>query len=377
MRRALRLARRGWGQTAPNPMVGAVVVHDGEVVGEGWHRRWGGPHAEVEALRAAGERAHGATAYVTLEPCSHWGKTPPCTQALLAAGVRRVVHAVDDPNPVARGGAALLAAAGVEVVTGVERGAARELLAPFLNALTADRPWVSLKLALSLDGALADHTRGPGWLTGAAARRAVHHLRAGADAVAVGIGTALADDPALTVRGVPAPRVAPLRVVFDRHLRLPVDGQLARTAREVTVVVVCEPTPDPALARALETAGVRLVLARSAAEALALLRRDHDVRHLFVEGGARLAGSLWADDLVDRLIIFRAPVVLGGGAVHAFDGWTGVRVGEARRLPAIARRTLGDDRMTVFAVHPIPGGEPARPTLPDPTSSPSSVHRTD
>src|SRR5688500_12992862 len=188
MRRALSLARRGLGQTAPNPMVGAVVVRDGEIVGEGWHARFGGPHAEPVALAAAGARARGATVYVTLEPCAHQGKTPPCTHALIAAGVARVVAATADPNPVASGGAAQLRAAGVDYQVGVSEREARELNAPFFFALGSDRPWVTLKLATSIDGAITDHRHSSAWLTGPRARRAVHRLRAGSDAVAVGIG---------------------------------------------------------------------------------------------------------------------------------------------------------------------------------------------
>ena len=232
MRRALELARRGWGQTAPNPMVGAVVVRDGAIVGEGWHARWGERHAEPAALAAAGERARGATVYVTLEPCTHRGKTPPCTDALIAAGVSRVVVAARDTNPLAAGGLARLQQAGIATTAGVEEADARELNAPFLFAQHADRPWVTLKLAVSLDGAIADAGRTRGWLTGPESRGEVHRLRAGSDAVAVGIGTALADDPALTVREAAAPRVPPLRVVFDRTGRLPPDGVLARSARE-------------------------------------------------------------------------------------------------------------------------------------------------
>src|SRR6187551_1305855 len=230
MRRALALAERGWGQTAPNPMVGAVVVRDSAVVGEGWHAHYGGPHAEVEALRAAGEHARGATLYVSLEPCNHFGKTPPCTDAILAAGVHRVVAACADPSPVARGGADRLREAGLEVTLGLEEAAARELNAAFFHALSSDRPFVQLKLALSLDGALADHSRQPGWLTGELARREVHRMRAGSDAVAVGIGTVLADDPELTVRHASPPRVAPIRVVFDTSARLPRTSKLAQTA---------------------------------------------------------------------------------------------------------------------------------------------------
>jgi diaminohydroxyphosphoribosylaminopyrimidine deaminase/5-amino-6-(5-phosphoribosylamino)uracil reductase len=359
MRRALQLARRGRGWTAPNPLVGAVVVRDGVTVGEGWHRRYGGPHAEVHALAAAGDAARGATVYVTLEPCNHHGKTPPCTEALLAAGVARVVVAVPDPFPPAAGGAERLRAAGVPVDVGVLEDEARELNAPFLHAaLGADRPWVTLKLALSLDGAIADHTRGPGWLTGPAARRAVHRMRADADAVAVGIGTALADDPGLTVRHAPAPRAAPLRIVFDRSLRLPLDGQLARTAREVPVVVVSGPAPDPPRARALEAVGVRIIPAADAAEGLRGLRRELGVRQLLVEGGAGLAGGLWNAGLVDRLVIFQAPVLLGDDTVRPFAGVTGLRAATAPRLPVVGRRAVGDDLMTVYAVHPAPGAGP-------------------
>jgi diaminohydroxyphosphoribosylaminopyrimidine deaminase / 5-amino-6-(5-phosphoribosylamino)uracil reductase len=354
MRRALRLARRGWGQTAPNPMVGAVVVREGVVVGEGWHRHWGGPHAEVEALRAAGAAARGATVYVTLEPCNHHGKTPPCSEALLAAGVRRVVAAVADPNPVAVGGAERLRAAGVEVEVGVEEGAARELNAPFFHAQVSDRPWVALKLALSLDGALADHTRGPGWLTNERSRREVHRLRAGADAVAVGIGTALADDPVLTVRDAPAPRVPPARVVFDRAARLPLECRLVRTAGEAPVIVVCADAGSDG-ARRLAAAGVAVLEAPSVGEALRGLRARHGVRSLLVEGGAGLAVALWDAAAVDRLIIFRAPVVLGAGALGAFAGAAPARAEDARRLPVVERRAFGDDLMTTYAVQPAGG----------------------
>src|SRR4051812_28976138 len=202
MRRALDLARRGWGQTAPNPMVGAVVVRDGEVVGEGYHARFGEEHAEVAALREAGDRARGATLFVTLEPCAHHGKTPPCADAVIAAGVKRVLMAIADPNPQAAGGAERLRAAGVDVDVGMEASEARELNAAFLHAFTSNRPWLILKLATSLDGAIADGARQHGtagrWLTGEEARRDVHHMRAGVDAVAVGVGTVIADDPMLT-----------------------------------------------------------------------------------------------------------------------------------------------------------------------------------
>jgi diaminohydroxyphosphoribosylaminopyrimidine deaminase / 5-amino-6-(5-phosphoribosylamino)uracil reductase len=350
MRRALALAERGWGRTAPNPMVGAVVVRDGVVVGEGWHAEYGGPHAEVEALRAAGELARGATVYVTLEPCNHHGKTPPCTEALLAAGVSRVVVACADPHPVARGGASRLRDAGVEVTVGVEEAAACELNAPFLHALASDRPFVRLKLALSLDGAIADHTRRPGWLTGEAARHEVHRLRADADAIAVGIGTVLADDPELTVRHGPAPRVTPMRVVFDGSARLPADSRLARSARDVPVLVVSR-TPDPERAAALEKLGVTCIQAATTRDALLALR-ERGVRSLLVEGGAKLAAALVEGALVDRLVIFRAPLVLGAGSLNAFGTASAVRAAEAPRWRLVESRRFGDDERTVYAPPP-------------------------
>jgi diaminohydroxyphosphoribosylaminopyrimidine deaminase / 5-amino-6-(5-phosphoribosylamino)uracil reductase len=346
MRRALALAERGWGQTAPNPMVGAVVVRDGAVVGEGWHARFGEAHAEVEALRAAGERARGATMYVTLEPCNHQGKTPPCTGAILGAGVRRVVAAAPDPNPVARGGAERLRAEGVEVVLGTEAEAALELNAAFFHGVGSDRPFVRLKLALSLDGALADVTRRTGWLTGEEARTEVHRLRAGSDAVAVGIGTALADDPLLTVRGAAPPRIPPLRVVFDTSARLPLDSRLVRSARETPVLVVCW-APDPRHAAALEQAGVELLHAASLPHALRALRA-RGVASLLVEGGAGLASSFVQEAQVDRLVIFRAPILLGGGSLNAFGGMPSGTIDGVPRWRIVQSRRYGDDEMTVY-----------------------------
>ncbi|MEO6525951.1 MAG: bifunctional diaminohydroxyphosphoribosylaminopyrimidine deaminase/5-amino-6-(5-phosphoribosylamino)uracil reductase RibD [Gemmatimonadaceae bacterium] len=347
MRRALALAARGWGHTAPNPMVGAVLVRDGVVVGEGWHTAFGAAHAEVEALSAAGDAARGATMYVTLEPCNHQGKTPPCTDALLAAGVGRVVAACADPSAAAAGGAARLREAGVDVTLGVEESVARELNAPFFHALTSTRPFVQLKVALSLDGAMADHTREPGWLTGELARREGHRLRAGVDAVAVGIGTVIADDPHLTVRDAPPPRVPPSRVVFDTSARLPSASNLARTAFAVPVIDVCW-APDPAHAAALEHMGVTLVHAATLGGALeALCKRG--IRSLLVEGGATLASAFLQEALVDRLVIFRAPLVLGGGALNAFGAVPATRVSEAVRWRVVHTQRLGDDEMTIYA----------------------------
>jgi len=353
MRRALDLAQRGWGQTAPNPMVGAVVVREGEgegedrVVGEGWHERYGEPHAEINALRHAGEAARGATLYVSLEPCNHQGKTPPCAEAILAAGVARVVMAMRDPNPVASGGFERLRAAGVQVVSGVEQDAARELNAPFIHSFQSKRPWVVLKLAVSLDGAIAPAGSTRMWLTGVESRREVHRLRAGYDAVAVGIGTVLVDDPLLTVRDAEAPRVAPRRIVFDRRARLSLDSALVRSVREAPVTVVAR-QPDRRRATSLREAGVDVLDASTINEALSGLAAK-GVRSVLVEGGARLAGSFIGEGLVDRLIIFQAPVVLGADALSAFSHVDGTTVTVPSRLRTIAHRTFGDDLMTTFA----------------------------
>ena len=347
MRRALALARRGWGQTAPNPMVGAVVVRGDEVVGEGWHARYGGPHAEAMALEAAGERARGAAVYVTLEPCAHHGKTPPCADALIAAGVSRVVAAAADPGPVASGGGARLRAAGIDYEVGVGEAEARELNAPFFFAIGADRPWVTLKLATSIDGALTDHRRSSAWLTGARARRVVHRLRAGNDAIAIGVGTAIADDPLLTVRGRLRPRVPPARIVFDRTARLPVTSNLARTAREVPTILVTT-APDAERARLLRAEGVQVLIAPALPDALRQLRAN-GIRSVFAEGGAGIAAAMLSACVVDRLVIFQAPLLLGGGSLNAFAGLPAALVRDAPRLSVLERRTIGADLMTVYA----------------------------
>jgi diaminohydroxyphosphoribosylaminopyrimidine deaminase / 5-amino-6-(5-phosphoribosylamino)uracil reductase len=347
MRHALALAERGWGRVAPNPLVGAVVVRDGEPVGEGFHREYGAPHAEVEALRSAGDRARGASLYVTLEPCVHHGKTPPCTEAVLAAGVQRVVYAVADPNPPAAGGAEVLRRAGLQVVGGVEARAAADLNAPFLfghSGAGAERPWLALKLALSLDARIADAHGRSAWITGEDARAEVHRLRAGFDAVAVGIGTALADDPHLDVRGAIPPRIAPVRVVFDRLLRLPTSGYLARTARDVPVWAVCAERPDRSARAALERAGVEVMPAADLAAGLRLVR-ERGVRSVFCEGGAALAGSLLGADLVDRLHLFYAPLFLGEGGRAPFRALPDARMSDVVRWRHLRTARFGDDTL--------------------------------
>lgn len=353
MRRALELAERGAGQVWPNPKVGCVVVRDGHIVGEGWHQRFGGPHAEVHALAAAGEHARGATAYVSLEPCNHHGKTGPCTEALLAAGVARVVCAARDPNPQAAGGLERLAAHGVSVVAGVCEAEARVQNAPFLHAAKGGPlPFVTLKLAVSIDGAIAGPSKKRAWLTGPESQAAVHALRAEADAVAVGIGTVLADDPELTVRLAPPPRVPPARVVFDRHGRLPLDSRLVRSARQVPVYVVTAPGDAVPRERheAFQAAGVINHTVTNLTAALCSLRRPDGITHLFVEGGATLASALMAAGLVHHLIIFQAPVILGAGATPAFAALPGLDADVAPRLTVLERRVVGADLMTRYAV---------------------------
>jgi diaminohydroxyphosphoribosylaminopyrimidine deaminase / 5-amino-6-(5-phosphoribosylamino)uracil reductase len=346
MRRALRLARRGWGQVSPNPLVGAVIVRNGALVAEGWHARFGEPHAEAMALRAAGRRARGATLYVTLEPCNHYGKQPPCTDAVIDANIARVVMATRDPNPLARGGVQRLMRAGIAVDVGIGGAASRAMNAPFHFAWSGrGRPFVTLKLALTIDGAVADVARTPGWFTGAESRRAVHAIRASADAIAVGRATVVVDDPALTVREGWTARVPPARVVFSRSGEVPIASQLVRTAREVPVCVVGRPANDPAL----RDAGVELLGADSLADGLAALGA-RGVRHLLVEGGATLAGALLDAGSVDRLVIFRAPLVLGAGALPGFAGLGARDWANAVRLRPRVRRPLGDDLLEIYTV---------------------------
>ena len=347
MARALELAQLGWGQVSPNPLVGAVVVKDHVAVGEGAHRRFGSAHAEVEALATAGERARGATMYVTLEPCNHQGKTPPCVDAIIRAAVARVVIAVRDPNPAASGGVERLQAAGIRVDVGVLADDAAEVNAAFLHSFRSDRPWVTLKLAVSLDAAIAHASRTSSWLTGPEARRRVHHIRAGSDAIAVGMGTVLADDPMLTVRDADPPRIAPTRVIFSRTGRLPVTSRLAQRTDEAPVLVFCA-VPDPSYEHTLRELGVDLVNSSSLTESLQLLRA-RGIQSLLVEGGAALTASFLEEGLIDRLVLFQAPIVLGEGALPAFGRYSSAVTGDAARFRPLRSERIGDDYLSVYA----------------------------
>lgn len=345
MIRALELAQAGWGRVSPNPLVGAVVVKSNRVVGEGAHREFGQQHAEIEALAAAGDRARGADLYVTLEPCMHHGKTPPCVDAIITAGVSRVVIAVRDPNPDAGGGAERLRAAGIDVVVGVCIAEASELNAAFFHSFRSDRPWVTLKLAISLDSAIASASGTTSWLTGLPARQRVHHIRAGSDAVAVGMGTIRADDPQLTVRDAPTPRIPPARVVFSRSGRLPTTSRLARGANETRVIVFADASDSSH--EALRQLGVEVVVSASLLDAMQKLRQL-EIRSLLVEGGADLTASLLEADLVDRLILFQAPIILGENALPAFGRFS-AGVTDTHRFRRLHSEWIGDDHMMVLA----------------------------
>jgi diaminohydroxyphosphoribosylaminopyrimidine deaminase/5-amino-6-(5-phosphoribosylamino)uracil reductase len=330
MQRALAEAERGRGGVEPNPMVGAVVVRDGRAVGVGHHARFGGPHAEVVALEAAGEAARGATLYVTLEPCCHFGKTPPCTEAVLAAGLRRVVAAMADPFPrVAGGGLAQLRVAGLEVEAGLLEDEARRLNAPYLKRLSTGLPYVTAKWAMTLDGKTAVASGDSRWISGPRSRALVHELRGRMDAILVGIGTALADDPQLTARP-PGPRRA-ARVVLDGAARLPRDGQLARTAREVPVwLAVGEDAPEDRRA-ALAALGCEILAfpGPGPVPVLPLLEElgRRGVTNLLVEGGGRVLGSFLDAGQVDAVDVYIAPSLAGGG-----DDFTPARGLGCRRM---------------------------------------------
>lgn len=322
MRRALQLAESGWGRVQPNPLVGAVVVRDGRVVAEAAHREFGGPHAEAEALRAAGNEARGATLYVTLEPCNHQGKTPPCTDAILAAGIGRVVFAASDPNPQAAGGADRLRRAGIVVLEGIEREAARVQNAIFFHATERASPFVALKYALSLDAKLSRLPGRPTSVTGSAARQDAHRLRAGFDAIMVGAGTVLADDPLLTARGDVTPRTPAIRMVLASDAGLPPGARLLSTPESGPVWVFHAPGADVAL---LKAPGVRAIGVPRDGDVLRLdgvldqAWRD-GVRSILCEGGGRLGAALLRGGHVQRLYLYVAPVIFGEAGVPAFPG---------------------------------------------------------
>jgi len=356
MRAALTLAHRGLGRVAPNPAVGCILVKDGRVVGRGWTQPGGRPHAETEALGRAGDRAHGATAYVSLEPCSHHGETPPCVEALIAAGIARCVVASGDPDVrVAGRGLKRLREAGVEVTEGVLAEAAEEVNAGFLLRVREGRPLVILKLATTLDGRIATSAGESHWITGEAARAHSHLLRASHDAVMVGGGTALADDPRLDVRLPGLEDRAPLRVVLDGRLQLPASHDLAARAGSQPTLLFTRTGQLPDRRRALVDEGVEVLEVEMEGEDLlpvadvlqALGQRG--VTRLLVEGGGRLAASLFRAQLVDRLVWFHAPGVIGGDGVPAVAGFGLESLAERPRFQRRSIAPVGADIVETYA----------------------------
>ncbi|WP_153145012.1 bifunctional diaminohydroxyphosphoribosylaminopyrimidine deaminase/5-amino-6-(5-phosphoribosylamino)uracil reductase RibD [Dechloromonas sp. H13] len=344
MARALQLAERGLWTTSPNPRVGCVLVRDGEVVGEGWHERAGEPHAEVHALRAAGELARGATAYVTLEPCSHHGRTPPCAEALIAAGVARVVAAMGDPNPLVAGqGLAMLKAAGIATASGLLENEARELNIGFVSRMTRGRPWLRLKVAASLDGKTALNNGISQWITGPAARRDGHRWRARACAIVTGIGTVRDDDPQLSVREVDTPR-QPLRVVVDSKLETPPTAKILRGGP----VLVAAAVDDEKRADSLRAAGAEVVVLpnpHGKVELKDLLEElgRRGINEVHAEAGFKLNGSLLREGLVDELLLYLAPCLIGHAASGLFNLPELTSLDGKRLLAIRDLRQIGED----------------------------------
>lgn len=350
MAQALRLAELGLNSTSPNPRVGCVLVREGQVVGEGWHERAGLPHAEVHALNQAGAAARGATAYVTLEPCSHHGRTPPCAEALMTAGVARVVAAMRDPNPqVAGRGLMQMEAAGISVDCGLLEEAARELNIGFVSRMTRGRPWVRSKAAASLDGKTALANGVSQWITGPAARQDVQAWRARACAILTGVGTVLADDPQLNVRDIDTPR-QPLRVVLDSQLRTPPDAKILRGGALIVSAV-----EDMAKIQALLDAGADVLALPSATgrvdlELLLQLLAERGVNELMVEAGATLNGALLAAGLVDELVLYLAPMLLGESARGLFALPALEKMDQRTNLVLRDVRQVGNDMRVIARV---------------------------
>jgi diaminohydroxyphosphoribosylaminopyrimidine deaminase/5-amino-6-(5-phosphoribosylamino)uracil reductase len=355
MRAALALARRGLGTVWPNPAVGCVIVRDGRVLGRGWTQPGGRPHAETEALAMAGLAARGATVYVTLEPCAHHGKTPPCAEALVAAGVARVVVATGDPDPRVSGrGVEILVRAGIEVVEGVLEAEAAEVNAGFFLRVRENRPLVTLKLASTLDGRIATHSGESRWITGDAARASAHLLRAEHDVIMIGSGTALADNPELTCRLPGLGERSPVRVVVDGRLRLPLTSRLVAGASDIPTWVVTLEHGDAARRAVYEEAGVEVVGVPAGADgavdlgaALSALA-DSGVTRVLAEGGAHLAAALLRANLVDRLVWFRAPRMMGGDGLPAAVSFGVDHLSQTPRFERIDARPVGEDMMETY-----------------------------
>ena len=349
---ALALARRGVGNTWPNPSVGCVIVRNGQVVGRGTTAPGGRPHAEPQALAMAGDLARGATAYVSLEPCCFQGRTPPCTDALIAAGITRVVVALRDPDPRVNGaGIERLRAAGIDVSEGVLAADASEVAEGLISRITRNRPFVTLKLASTLDGRIATRTGESQWITGPESRRAAHGLRGRHDAVLVGIGTVLADDPDLTCRIDGYKSVPMVRVVADSHLRIPLTSRLVRSAADHPVWLLAREDADRARHAALVDLGCTVIDLAPAEPGIDLLAglqtlAGRGITRVLAEGGAGLAAALLRADLVDRIAWFHAPSVLGGDGLAAVAGWGVETLAAMRRFRRVRAIETGDDMLT-------------------------------
>ncbi|MCG3173002.1 MAG: Riboflavin biosynthesis protein RibD [Myxococcota bacterium] len=350
MRLALEEARRALGDTSPNPMVGCVLVRDGHLIATGYHRKAGEAHAEQAALSAAGDQAKGATAYVNLEPCNHWGRTPPCTRALIAAGVARVVVGVTDPNPIVSGrGILALREAGVRVDVGVLEDECRKLNRVFFTNMLQRRPWVVLKAAITLDGKIATPSGDSKWITGPEARLEVHRLRAAMDAVLVGSGTVWKDDPLLTPREVEKRLTPTRRIVLSRMARLPPAMRLLRDIEEYPLLVIAGEDAPPQAVFELEARGAQVIqspVEKDRISLTALMKELHEreIRSLLVEGGAAVHGSFWKAGLADQLKLFVSPRILGGQDAPSFIGGPSPeRIGDAVGLEELTVSRFGAD----------------------------------
>lgn len=359
MAAALALGRRGLGMVWPNPAVGCVIVSPsetgGRIIGRGWTQRGGRPHAETEALTRAGASSVGASAYITLEPCSHQGKTPPCADALIAGGVKRVVAAIEDPDPrVAGRGFEKLRAAGLDVATGVCAEEAEEINAGFLMRHRKGRPLVTLKTATTLDGRIATHRGESQWITGEAARRRAHLLRLSHDAVMIGIGTALVDDPELTCRLPGATDRSPVRIVVDARLQLPLVSKLVRTAREVPTWIVTSEEADDERREAFEELGVRVLPVEVGRdhypEPETALKRlaEEGLTRVLVEGGSALSAALMRSRLVDRVAWFRSGAVIGDDGIPVVASYGVDRLADMRRFRLVAQEVVGEDTLETY-----------------------------
>jgi diaminohydroxyphosphoribosylaminopyrimidine deaminase / 5-amino-6-(5-phosphoribosylamino)uracil reductase len=348
MRRAIQLAWGGWGRVHPNPMVGAVVLRDGQVIAEGIHGEYGQEHAEAVALRQLNGRAAGATMVVSLEPCAHQGHQPPCTKAIIQSGITRVVAAIPDPNPIAAGGFDRLKEAGVAVEVGLLRDEAESQNSAFLHRFKGlPRPFIALKLATSIDARIADRAGSSRWISGPAAREFVHWLRAGFDAIAVGGRTARVDDATLTVRGDITPRVPPARVIITRTGELSPDSRLLTTPQSGPVIIAQVGSPSLGMLDHSERAGVTVIRAEGL-ESLMEQLLTHGVTSMLVEGGGELAGALVAAGLVDRFYWIQSPLLLGERAIPAFQGVAAPLLASAERWRVVERLALGDDTLLVL-----------------------------